>query len=146
MFRVKQRSGVTSTPASKSDVIPALSPEEVAQSTLVISDNGRHTFPFAETTVDRLEGTNAKDWVPVELNERQQLEIRVSALQAKPPPEVPQKTTLKSSTGMIDEHTRYLETELLRTKSHVQELKNRITELEEQVVELGGELRPLILK
>ena len=47
---------------------------------------------------------------------------------------------------MNDDHIRYLEAELLRTKSHVQELKNRIAELEEQVVELGGELRPLILK
>ena len=147
LFRIQQNSGVISTPASSADVIPALTREEVAHATLIISHHGRHTFTFAETTVASLDNHHLRNWTPTQVNAMRQLELVPIQTDTHPPlPSTTQTAEKEGTTGLETGHIQYLEAELVRTKKHVQELKERVADLEDQVVELGGVIEPLILK
>ena len=146
LFRIQQRTGITSTPASNADVVSALTPKQVAGSQLLVSNNGRHTFGFAENTIQRVNGLKANDWVPLGVTAANQLEVPAHNDQATEPPDNASASHTVGPTAMDAARVRHLEAALIRTKKHVQELKNRVAQLEEQVTDLGGNVRPLILR
>jgi len=156
-LRTPHVGGTSSTPASSHDTIPALSAADLSNSKFSWFDDSsnrdRTEFGFAAETIDDIKAIKPGNWTRVSQLDDTQLKIQQSV-----PPVSQQKQAAVKAKMMPDDRSSHperksaavyiceLESDLERTRRHVDQLKKRIADLEAEVEGLGGKTRPLILE
>ena len=151
LFRTPHTSGVTSTPAGTSGEVRGLDGGELIQTSFIHVHESRTHLTFSADASPAFDTIPLGEWVAVVVGDSGHLTIAAGPAGISNAAATPLATQRPKRTGVSGErksaadHILDLEDQLARSRRHIAALKERVTQLEDQVERLGGDLTPLLL-